>query len=778
MKLLNISSLNRDSSGIHNPNSLFTSSGLGINTTVNSTSGTINNLDTTDISSIKFTSATSLSGLAGGGDGKIFILINGNSTSLNILHNSANSDVGNKIYSNTESDVELMPNSSLLLQYDNNSSIWRIISNSDNDHNDLLNINGGDPLIGFYHSNQAINTTDSPSFAGLTVTGDLNVTGTTTTINSVTLEVKDKNIELGKVETPSDTTADGGGITLKGDTDKTLNWVNTTDSWTSSENIDLASGKVYKINNITVISDSQVLGKSLPTGDIVGTSDTQSLSNKTLDGFTLNGDITITGYASDIDLIDNNASALSFDSAGKSGILEIDTTDSLEKVKMSGGLEVTGTSTLGDVTASGSISLNSLIFPSTDGTNGQAIITDGNGNLAFGDVASGGGGGAGLTYQITSTPPVSLKLGMPVYWNGTNYAPANANTNTKIPTAIVKELNVGDYTVQYGGILTLTNTQWNEITGGSGGLSNSSGTNIYYLSDVEDGQITNISPIFSIPVLNCIKNDGTNSTVEIKFGTLSSTLLTESYSRERETFTGNGSNLTFTLTLTPYSRNTTMVTIDGVVQQSNAFSISDKDIVFSESPPANSEIEVNYVVQKNLNYANITKHTETTSTSKASFTLPVTPNSESEVMAWVGGSYQDNSNFTLNGNVLTFDTNVDSGVKVQFVIFTSIQFADFPFIKRKSITIDNNSTKTLIDVFGNQASGRYDFHVMSNPLIGGTVRLQESDPINVRVETFSTDISSTASTSSKLNIYINGSGNLEFQNLLGSSISLMLERHQ
>ena len=393
---------------------------------------------------------------------------------------------------------------------------------------------------------------------------------------------------------------------------------------------------------------------------------------------------------------------------------------------------------------------------------------------------SGGGGGnsTGLTYQITATPPVTLKVGMPVYWNGTNYAPSNANTNTKIPTAIVKEINANDYTVQFGGILTLTNNQWNEITSVTGGLSTSSNTNIYFVSDINDGGITNVSPIFSIPVLNCIKNDSSESTVEIKFGTLSSTLTNESYSRERETFTGNGSNLTFGLTLTPYSRNTTTVSIDGVLQQSDSFSISNKNIIFSGSPPANSEIEVNYVTQKNLNYANIIKHVEVTSISKTTFTLPVTPSSESEVLAWVGGSYQDNSNFTLSGNILTFDTIIDSGTKVQFVIFTSVQFTDFPFIKRKSISISDGGTKTLIDVFGSQSTARYDFHLIANPLIGGVIRLQETNPINVRVESSSTDITATASTSNKLNIYINGSGNLEFQNLLGYSINLMLERHQ
>jgi hypothetical protein len=72
--------------------------------------------------------------------------------------------------------------------------------------------------------------------AAVTIAGDLTVNGTTTNINTTNLVVEDKNIILGDVTTPSDITADGGGITLKGGaTDKTINWVDATDAWTSSE---------------------------------------------------------------------------------------------------------------------------------------------------------------------------------------------------------------------------------------------------------------------------------------------------------------------------------------------------------------------------------------------------------------------------------------------------------------------------------------------------------------------------------------------------------------
>ena len=118
----------------------------------------------------------------------------------------------------------------------------------------------------------------------LIVTGDLTVNGTTTTINSTTLSVDDKNIELASVATPTDVTADGAGITIKGATDKTFNWLDATDSFTSSEHIDLVSGKVFKINNSTVLSSTEVLGKSVPSGTILGTSDSQTLTNKTISG--------------------------------------------------------------------------------------------------------------------------------------------------------------------------------------------------------------------------------------------------------------------------------------------------------------------------------------------------------------------------------------------------------------------------------------------------------------------------------------------------------------
>ena len=70
------------------------------------------------------------------------------------------------------------------------------------------------------------------TFSGnVVMSGNLTVNGTTTTIDTTNLIVEDKNIEMASVDSPTDSTADGGGITLKGTTDKTLQWSNTTKSW-------------------------------------------------------------------------------------------------------------------------------------------------------------------------------------------------------------------------------------------------------------------------------------------------------------------------------------------------------------------------------------------------------------------------------------------------------------------------------------------------------------------------------------------------------------------
>jgi hypothetical protein len=141
-------------------------------------------------------------------------------------------------------------------------------------------------------SNTLITTEDDIEVAGsLVVSGNLTVNGTTVTVSAESIIVEDKNIELANISSPSNTAADGGGITLKGTTDKTFNWSNSTGSWTSSENIDLASGKVFKINGTEVLSANAYTGSAAKwtnarvitlSGDLSGNVSIDGSSNVTL----------------------------------------------------------------------------------------------------------------------------------------------------------------------------------------------------------------------------------------------------------------------------------------------------------------------------------------------------------------------------------------------------------------------------------------------------------------------------------------------------------------
>lgn len=85
----------------------------------------------------------------------------------------------------------------------------------------------------------------------LFVNGNLTVNGLVTTINSTTISVDDKNLELGSSDTPTDVTADGGGITLKGLTDKTFTWSAASNSWVSNVGITASSIQNTPIGSAT-----------------------------------------------------------------------------------------------------------------------------------------------------------------------------------------------------------------------------------------------------------------------------------------------------------------------------------------------------------------------------------------------------------------------------------------------------------------------------------------------------------------------------------------------
>ena len=112
----------------------------------------------------------------------------------------------------------------------------------------------------------------------LVVTGDLTVNGTLTTLSSTEVRVEDKNLLLGDTATPTDVTANGGGLTLAGATNKEITWYSSTNAWTFNQAINITNSGTFMIANTQVLNASRVMSNVAITG-----------ANNTIDNVTLDG---------------------------------------------------------------------------------------------------------------------------------------------------------------------------------------------------------------------------------------------------------------------------------------------------------------------------------------------------------------------------------------------------------------------------------------------------------------------------------------------------------
>lgn len=295
--------------------------GTGLTTTAGATNTITVDLDNTAVSAGSYGSSTAIPTFTVDAQGRLTAAGEANvATTLGIADDNANSDTVDLLndtltFSEGEGiDVTVSNNTVTISGEDATDTNKGVASFSSSDFSvssgavSILNVNLGTQTTGDYVESlvagtgvtltsnsgegstptvaigQDVSTTSNVTFGtisttgdvgvggDLTVTGDLTVNGTVTTVNSTTVTVDDKNLELGATTSPTDTTADGGGITLKGTTDKTFNWVDATDSWTSSEHLDLASGKGYYIGTTSVL-DSTTLGSGVVNSSLtsVGT---------------------------------------------------------------------------------------------------------------------------------------------------------------------------------------------------------------------------------------------------------------------------------------------------------------------------------------------------------------------------------------------------------------------------------------------------------------------------------------------------------------------------
>ena len=138
---------------------------------------------------------------------------------------------------------------------------------------------------------------------------------------------------------------------------------------------------------------------------------------------------------------------------------------------------------------SGKIILDGLSFPTSDGSNGQVITTDGGGNLAFTTVSSGGSNsGENVSWEVTQSSH-GLSVGDVVYNNGTNYIKARANATGTLGIFVVSAVtDTNTFTATFSGKITLSS-----LTAGE----------YYFVSTTTAGEYVSTEPTtgYSNPIL-------------------------------------------------------------------------------------------------------------------------------------------------------------------------------------------------------------------------------------------------------------------------------------
>jgi len=142
------------------------------------------------------------------------------------------------------------------------------------------------------------------------VEGNLSIGGASVFVETQNLRVEDKNIELA-IQSDSSTgdnaAVDGGGVILKSSQlDKEFIWKNTTQAWTSSENMDLATTKGYKVDGVEVLNKTAI-GSTVTHA--LGITQVGTLSTLSVDDITLNGN-TVSTSASGLQITSTGSIAI------------------------------------------------------------------------------------------------------------------------------------------------------------------------------------------------------------------------------------------------------------------------------------------------------------------------------------------------------------------------------------------------------------------------------------------------------------------------------------
>jgi hypothetical protein len=176
------------------------------------------------------------------------------------------------------------------------------------------------------------------------------------------------------------------------------------------------------------------------------------------------------------------------------------------------------------------------------------------------------------------------------------------------------------------------------------------------------------------------------------------------------TMTGDNSDTTLALGVTPVSENNVQVYIDGTYQNKDTYSISGQTLTFSTAPPTGTAVEAitHTVTDISAAASSVLVDEFTGDGSDTTFTLSAAPANENNTQVFVGGVYQEKATYSISNAVLTFSTAPANGVSIEVVsiavgqINSAIQLADADGDTKVMVEESSDEDTIRMDIAGTE----------------------------------------------------------------------------
>jgi hypothetical protein len=428
---------------------------------------------------------------------------------------------------------------------------------------------------------------------------------------------------------------------------------------------------------------------------------------------------------------------------------------------------------------SGAITFNNAYkFPTTDGSANQVLATDGNGTLIFqnlgvdsasvisivdSDYVAARVGNLGVDSAYVTSQINNLIDGAPAALDTLNELAAALNDDSNAYNTLLSQINA---LLDSSEIISLVDSAYVQARQLTYDFLDSAEV----ISLIDSAYINaRVSGVDSASVISIVDSDY----VAARVGNLSvdsatvTGIVDSDYVANRinstivdeELFIADGVQTDFTLVRAPTNTETILVSLDGVVQPSTAYSLD--STVLTISPALDSDVNVKVLhlgvlgtpedgsitlAKLDASLTTITEDVFETDSGQTTYTLSKQPISESAILVSIDGIIQPTSAYSLDSTIMTISPALDSGTDIKVLHLGVVANAQFEGSNNTLIgntTFVGNLLPSVDSTYdlGDSALKWKDLYLSGGTIHLGTLKLKDTNGTLAVVDANDTELS-------------------------------------